>query len=67
MTPLPEPDHFISCDNGRIKVNVYFKDTLERYGAAEYKRGITEAMACYSPDDLAADWMDKIRKLGEKA
>ena len=30
-------------DYGRIKVKVYFKDTLERYGAAEYKRG-TEAL-----------------------
>jgi len=29
---LPEHDHHLSCDNGRIKVNVYFKDTLERYG-----------------------------------
>lgn len=44
-TPLPEPDHEISCDNGRIKVKAYFKDTLERYGAAEYKRGIEDALA----------------------
>lgn len=78
MTPLPEPTYYLAS-NGRLmqtdgdvdctgkKLAIYATDELCSYGAAEYKRGIEDAMNCYSPDDSATDWMDKIRKLGEKS
>ena len=40
---LPDHDHYLSCDNGRIKVNVYFKDTLTRYGD---RRAMAERERC---------------------
>lgn len=64
-TPLPEPA--LTIAQRGLGAAMYTEEQILNYGAAEYKRGITEAMACYSPDDLAADWMDKIRKLGEKS
>lgn len=64
ITPLPKELAMFAASGKQLD------DLLEivrAYGAAEYKRGITEAMSCYSPDDSATDWMDKIRKLGEKS
>jgi len=65
-TQLPDPSFkFAAHHDPRLDTKYYTEAQLKAYGAAEYKRGIEDAMNCYSPDDLANDWMDKIRKLGE--
>ena len=65
-TPLPEPVLSQKYHHDpRYDIAYFTADQLRAYGAAEYKRGIEDAANCYSPDDSATDWMDKIRKLGE--
>ena len=67
-TPLPEPAihaPFLKEVRTVWMGDYYTEAQLKDYGSAEYKQAIEDAANCYSPDDSATDWMDKIRKLGE--
>ena len=54
---MPEPDH-LYCDGW-----FHSDEQIQAYGAAVRLQALEDAMSAYSPDDLASDWMDKIRAL----
>jgi len=60
--PLPEPnvDQF---SGHRDRFVSYDSDHMKAYGRQCREQALDDAMNCYSPDDLASDWMDKIRSL----
>ena len=66
MTKLPEPAMRLhGKKNGTLTT-----ESLDYYTEAQmlqFRRdALEEAIQCYSPDDTAADWTDKIRKLKDE-
>ena len=60
MTKLPEPE-YMGCD----AVSDIFGYTESQM--LQFRRDVLEeVIQCYSPDDTAADWTDKIRKLKDE-
>lgn len=54
MTPLPEPEHNDHVDVRFKRHNCFTADQMRAYGAAEYKRALSEANV-----SRFADWMDE--------
>jgi hypothetical protein len=69
--PLVRMAHTIRADHDKFRNQVI--DTCKRAEKAERQRdealaaAFDEALQCYSPDDSATDWADKIRALKEKS
>lgn len=72
---MPEPASYVSFNRqGTISrvikhkdkwtnTPIYTADQLSTAIAASRVKALGDAMNCYSPDDSATDWMDKIRAL----
>lgn len=46
---------------------VSLHETIEAFYIAARADGLEEALRCYSPDDTATDWADKIKAIKEKS
>jgi hypothetical protein len=73
MTKLPEPAILLPEGKWRFEVVGPVNGTINHcpvYTEAQmlqFRRdALEESIQCYSPDDTAADWTDKIRKLKDE-
>ena len=69
-TPLPGPSFkFAGHHDPRLDTKYYAEAQLKAYGAAEYKRAISDAVEILSDtrENTRYDALQEIRKLGEKS